>query len=85
MFDSSKRIKKENPEKERDKEKEKGQSLMHESPDRADQRHHRHRTPSTFPRTKMTANTPASQKVALEKLKTQLNFSDQDEVCTIRY
>ncbi|XP_064636213.1 pericentriolar material 1 protein-like isoform X3 [Lineus longissimus] len=80
MFDSSKRIKKENPEKERDKEKEKGQSLLHESPDRSDHRHHRHRTPSTFPRTKMTANTPASQRVALEKLKTQLNFSDQDEV-----
>ena len=76
VFDS-KRIKKENPEKERDKEKAKEKSLKQESPPDAARRRH---TPSTYPRTKVSAATPVAERKSLERLKQQLNFSDQDEV-----
>ena len=39
----------------------------------------RRHTPATFPRTK-TASMPRAQKMALENLRTQLTFSDTEEV-----
>ena len=37
---------------------------------------HRHRTPKTIPRTKMTSTTPVEQRLALSKLKQKLDFDD---------
>ncbi|KAH3829829.1 hypothetical protein DPMN_103058 [Dreissena polymorpha] len=39
-----------------------------------------HGTPRTFPRTKITPTTPTSQRIALENLKQQMTFSDQEDV-----
>ncbi|XP_071127222.1 pericentriolar material 1 protein-like isoform X5 [Mytilus edulis] len=69
-FDNSKRRKKGNPERERE------QSLSQDSPPPSEQQH---RTPSTYPRTRITPSTPTSQRVALETLKQQLTFSDNEE------
>ena len=41
---------------------------------------HRHRTPKTIPRTKLTAQTPIEERVALNKLKQKLDFGD-NKVC----
>ena len=72
-FDSGKRIKKGNEEKER----ERGQSQEGSSQggDRT-----RQKTPSTFPRTKMTATTPLAERLALQNLRQHLAFSDNEEV-----
>ena len=37
---------------------------------------HRHRTPKTIPRTKITSTTPVEQRLALSKLKQKLDFDD---------
>ncbi|XP_013397504.1 pericentriolar material 1 protein isoform X3 [Lingula anatina] len=75
-FDQSRvRAKKGNPEREKEKE----QSLSLESTPVHEQKH---RTPFTFPRTRITASTPASQRVALENLKQQLTYSDAEEIST---
>ncbi|XP_074651990.1 pericentriolar material 1 protein-like isoform X3 [Tubulanus polymorphus] len=73
-YNSGKRIKKENPDKERDK-KEKSLITQDSPPS-----HIRHHTPSTFPRTRITVDTPVAERMALENLKQQLNFSDGDEL-----
>lgn len=70
-IDNTKRRKKGNPERERE------QSLCLDSPPPSEQVH---RTPSTYPRTRITPSTPTSQRVALENLRQQLTFSDNDDV-----
>jgi hypothetical protein len=40
---------------------------------------HRHRTPKTIPRTKITSTTPVEQRLALSKLKQKLDFDDNKE------
>ncbi|CAG5115099.1 unnamed protein product, partial [Candidula unifasciata] len=68
---NSKRHKKSkgNPERERE------QSLSVDSPPN-EKKHH---TPSSYPRTKITANTPTSQRVALENIRQHMTFSDMDD------
>ncbi|KAH3829898.1 pericentriolar material 1 protein-like isoform X2 [Dreissena polymorpha] len=68
--DQTKRRKKGNPEWERE------QSLSMESPPPPERQHG---TPRTFPRTKITPTTPTSQRIALENLKQQMTFSDQED------
>ncbi|XP_052793086.1 pericentriolar material 1 protein-like isoform X3 [Mya arenaria] len=68
--DQTKRRKKGNPEWERE------QSLIVESPPPSERKHG---TPRTFPRTKMTPTTPTSQRLALENLRQQMTFSDQED------
>lgn len=70
-IDNTKRRKKGNPERERE------QSLCLDSPPPSDQTR---RTPSTYPRTRITPSTPTSQRVALENLRQQLTFSDNEDV-----
>ena len=70
-FDNTKRRKKGNPERERE------QSLSQDSPPPFE---HHQRTPSTFPRTRITPSTPTSQRIALENLRQHLTFSDLDDV-----
>lgn len=69
-IDNTKRRKKGNPERERE------QSLCLDSPPPSDQTR---RTPSTYPRTRITPSTPTSQRVALENLRQQLTFSDNED------
>ncbi|XP_069131168.1 pericentriolar material 1 protein-like [Argopecten irradians] len=69
-IDNTKRRKKGNPERERE------QSLSLDSPPPSE-RHQR--TPSTFPRTRITPSTPTSQRVALEKLRQHMTFSDLED------
>lgn len=47
------------------------------SPESADVRR---RTPATLPRTKVTSDTSATQKTALENLRQRIAFSDSEEV-----
>ncbi|KAK3606346.1 hypothetical protein CHS0354_041982 [Potamilus streckersoni] len=73
-FDQTKRRKKGNPEWERE------QSLSQDSPPSSERQHG---TPRTYPRTKITPNTPTSQRVALENLKQHMTFSDlEDQLST---
>jgi hypothetical protein len=58
-FDNAKRRKKGNPERERE------QTLSQDSPPPSERQH---RTPSTYPRTRITPSTPTSQRVALENV-----------------
>ncbi|XP_062615320.1 pericentriolar material 1 protein-like isoform X1 [Saccostrea cucullata] len=69
-IDNTKRRKKGNPERERE------QSLCLDSPPPSEKIRH---TPSTYPRTRITPSTPTSQRVALENLRQQLTFSDQED------
>ncbi|KAH9492368.1 hypothetical protein Btru_026373 [Bulinus truncatus] len=71
--DSKRRKKsKGNPERERE------QSLSLDTPP-----HEKKHTPTSYSRTKLTANTPTSQRVALENLKQHMTFSDlEDQVST---
>ncbi|XP_041358964.1 pericentriolar material 1 protein-like isoform X2 [Gigantopelta aegis] len=59
-----------NPERERE------QSLSLDSPPQTEKKQH---TPSTYPRTRITATTPTSQRVALENLRQHMTFSDFDD------
>ncbi|OWF47060.1 pericentriolar material 1 protein-like isoform X1 [Mizuhopecten yessoensis] len=68
--DNTKRRKKGNPERERE------QSLSLDSPPPSERQQ---RTPSTFPRTRITPSTPTSQRVALEKLRQHMTFSDLED------
>ena len=71
VFDRSKKLKKDNnPEKEKEE-----QALSQESASPQINKV-RQRTPQTFPRTRITATTPASQRAALENLRQFLTFSD---------
>ncbi|XP_060064329.1 pericentriolar material 1 protein-like isoform X2 [Ylistrum balloti] len=69
-IDNTKRRKKGNPERERE------QSLSLDSPPPSERQQ---RTPSTFPRTRITPSTPTSQRVALEKLRQHMTFSDLED------
>ncbi|KAK3100261.1 hypothetical protein FSP39_017062 [Pinctada imbricata] len=69
-LDNMRRRKKGNPERERE------QSLTLDSPPPSERNQ---RTPSTYPRTRITPFTPTSQRIALEKLRQQLTFSDLDD------
>ncbi|XP_055893780.1 pericentriolar material 1 protein-like isoform X2 [Biomphalaria glabrata] len=67
--DSKRRKKsKGNPERERE------QSLSLDAPS-----HEKKHTPTSYSRTKVTANTPTSQRVALENLRQHMTFSDLDD------
>ncbi|CAH1776394.1 unnamed protein product [Owenia fusiformis] len=57
---------------------EREQSLSVESTPTSDNR--KHRTPSTFPRTKMTAVTPKAHREAIENLRQALSFSESEGV-----
>ena len=70
--DQPKSRKKGNPERERE------QSHSQESPPASERRYG---TPRTFPRTKVTSNTPTSQRSALENLRQHMTFSDQEVRC----
>lgn len=69
-FEQTKRRKKGNPERERE------QSLSHESPPPSERR----QTPSTFPRTRAVPGAALPQKNGLEPLRQHITFSDAEEV-----
>ena len=70
------RDKRTNSEKEVENQVERGTSLSQDSTPRMDRKG---RTPSTFPRTKITPVTPVSQMAALDNLKKYMSFSDTEE------
>ena len=72
-LESSKRRKKGN----RERERERGQSLLHDV-----QSERRQHTPSTYPRTKLHPNSQIGEKIELENLRRHISFDGFDEIST---